>query len=380
MNKIIYLDAAASYLKPESVIENEVNFLKNHYANSGRGVCARSSAVDNMIADSRKKVSEFIGAKSSDNIVFTSGTTDGMNRIVRILDLSKFFSPNSNILVSDVDHHSARLPWEEQACLGKCSIKVCKLDSDFNITLDGVSHIDVLVITAMSNVLGIPQDVKKIISKAKSLNPNVVTIIDAAQYVAHMPINVTDWDCDFMCFSGHKIGADTGVGVMYIKEPDRWAVDKLGGGMVSVVKEKSEKSGSISEWVLAGGVSKFEAGTLPLTQIIGLSAAIDELNKNQENQKLIKYMHSELSKITRIKLLTKPESHILSFVIDDMHPLDFGSLIGAYGICLRTGKMCASWIHNIMGYDGTIRISVGSWNTMSEMEQVITVIKNILEK
>lgn len=376
MNKIIYLDAAASSLKPQSVINAESDFLQNHYANSGRGVCARSIAVDNMVEDSRKKVAELIGT-TQNNIVFTSGTTDGLNRIVRILGVSKALSKDSHVVVSNLDHHSARLPWEEQAYLGNCKIKVCPLDKDFNIDLTDISNIDIFVITAMSNVLGQAQNVREIINSAKKINPNVITIVDAAQYVAHLPINVTDWDCDFLCFSGHKIGSDTGIGVMYMKEPLRWSVDNLGGGMVSRVMEKSDAT---SEWTLADGITRFEAGTLPLTQIVGLNVAIDELTKNKDNQELIKYLHSELSKIDKIKIITKPDSYILSFVVDGMNPLDFGALMGAYGVCLRVGSMCASWLHTVLGYSGTIRISVGGWNTKDEMEKVIQLTKKILEK
>ncbi|MBN1325097.1 MAG: aminotransferase class V-fold PLP-dependent enzyme [Alphaproteobacteria bacterium] len=379
MNKIIYLDAAASCLKSRHLVEIESDFLQNRYSNSGRGICERSVAVDKMIENARKKTADFIGT-TAENIVFTSGTTDGLNRIVRILEASKAFSKDSQIVVSNLDHHSARLPWEAQAYLGNCKIKVCSLDSNFNINLNDIDDIDVFIITAMSNVLGNAQDVKNLVKAAKKINPKVITIVDGAQYVAYLPINVTDWDVDFLCFSGHKIGADTGIGVMYIKEPQRWAVDKLGGGMVSTVKEKIDKSGATSEWNLADGIKRFEGGTLPLTQIVGLPVAIDELTKHKDKQNLIKYLYSELSKIERIKIITKPDSHILSFVIDGMHCLDFGALIGAYGVCLRVGTMCASWIHNALGYSGTIRISVGSWNTVEDMENVVKIIKKILEK
>jgi cysteine desulfurase/selenocysteine lyase len=379
MDKIIYLDAAASSLKPQSVIGAQVCFLQNNYANSGRGVCARAAAVDDMVGKARARVAKFINAVP-DQIIFTANATDGLNRARNILEASKAFSEDSVVVVSDLDHHSARLPWENAARLGKCKIIAAKLDGDFDIDPTGIGIADVFVITAMSNVLGRAQDVKKLIAAAKSANPNVITIVDAAQYVAHLPVDAADWDCDFLCFSGHKIGADTGIGIMYVKQPGRWAADKLGGGMVAKVSEKKDNSGgAASEWVLADGPAKFEAGTLPLTQIAGLIPAIDYLEARRGGHELIKRLHSELSKIERIKIITGPDAAMLTFVIDGMHPLDFGALAGANGVCLRVGNMCASWLHRALGLAGTIRISAGPWNTAREIDTAAGIIKKILE-
>jgi len=377
MKKTIYLDAAASSLKPKSVIDAQMDFMENHYANSGRGMCARANYVDEMVASARQKTAGFIGAKSSEQIVFTSGTTDGLNRIVHIIKDSYKLSHSWVICISDMDHHSARMPWEELQHKNGIKIVACPLDSDFNLDFSLVDRIDVFVITAMSNVMGAPQDVKGLIASAKQINPNVITIVDAAQYVAHLPIDVSDWGCDFLCFSGHKIGADTGLGIMYIKNPDKWFPDKFGGGMIA--KIQGSLATNDSHWTLSKSPDKFEAGTLPLTQIAGLSFAIDYLTEHKDNQNLIKYMHNELSKIDKIKIITSPDAFVLTFIIDDMHPIDFGALIGAYGICLRAGTMCASWLHKLMGYDGTIRISTGWWNTKDEIDTAISIIKKILK-
>ena len=228
MNKIIYLDAAASSLKPETVIAAQVDFLQNSYANTGRGICPRAAAADKMLADARKHIARFIGAESVNQVIFTSGTTDGMNRIVNIVRLSRDIK---TVAVSDIDHHSARMPWENLVRLGRAELVKMPLTKNYDLDYTNVPNVDVIVITAMSNVLGVPQDVQAIIAAARKKNPDVITIVDAAQYVVHSPIDVCAWDCDFMCFSGHKIGADTGVGVMYIKNPDMWMPDKFGGGM-----------------------------------------------------------------------------------------------------------------------------------------------------
>jgi cysteine desulfurase/selenocysteine lyase len=376
MNKIIYLDSAASSLKPKPVIEAEVDFLANRYANAGRGICARSVAVDAMVDSARARVAKFVGA-SVDNIIFTSGATDGMNRIARIIGESNLLSGDMVAMASDLDHHSARMPWQRAALRGDVRFAVCPLDSEFNLDICNMPRADVFVITAMSNVLGRPQDVKKIISAARALNPGVITIVDAAQYVAHRPIDVRDWDCDFMCFSAHKIGADTGLGVMYVKEPEKWQSDKFGGGMVARIQ--AGPAADDIEWILADGPARFEAGTLPLTQIAGLAPAIDYLENHRSNHKLIKYLHGELSRIKGLTILTKPDDALLTFVADNMHCLDFGALMGARGVCLRVGNMCATWIHNALGYAGSIRISVGPWNTMDEMKRVVDIVNGIMK-
>ncbi len=367
MTKIIYMDAAASSLKFQSVIDTQIDFVKNHYANAGRGVCQNTQYVDNMIQNSRSKVAKFIGA-NTDNIVWTGGTTDSMNRIVRMI--TKFMNKKLDVVVSDLDHHSARLPWQILKNENLCDLSVAQLDDEYNLTLNNIKTMDVLVITAMSNVLGNQQDVKKIIKDAKKINPNVITIVDAAQFVVHKDINCHDFDCDFLCFSGHKMGADTGVGVMYVKDVNKWTPDNFGGGMVIRIEDEDIE--------LATGAHKFEAGTLPLTQIAGMSAAIDNMTEWENTKKLNEYFYEELSKIDRVKILTNKNSSLVTFVIDDMHCLDFGALIGANGICLRVGNMCATWIHEKLGVTGTIRISTGWWNTMDEAEKVVTTIKKTL--
>ena len=374
MKEIVYMDAAASWLKPQSVIESQVGFLTKNYANAGRGICARAGMVDKLIADSRRTVAEFINA-DVDKIVFTSGATDSLNRVVNILSSQPWYAEMSTFAVSDLDHHSARLPWENLLHEGKIRKEfVCELDEDFNIKIDSVPKVDFLIITAMSNVLGYKQNVKEIINAARLKNPNVITVVDASQYIVHEKIDVKDWGCDFLCFSGHKIGADTGVGVLYIKDADKYYPDKFGGGMINKVI-----TGEKSQWILYSSPEKFEAGTLPLTQIIGLQKAVEILSNWDGGHDLINYMYDELSKIPRIKILTNRDACMLSFVIEDMHVLDFGALVGTYNICLRVGNMCASWIHKKLGIDGSVRLSVGPWNTMDDARYVVDVIKKLVK-
>ncbi len=362
MNKIIYLDAAATYLKSDAVIDAQLDFLNNHYANAGRGVCARAVQVDEMVENARNCVADFIGAESR-QVVFTSGTTAGMNMVAQMLKLTD----KHTVAVSDLDHHSARLPFVQSGA----SVVVCNLNESMDIDIAKVPYADVFVITAMSNVIGVPQDVSAIVRAAKQKNPNVITVIDAAQFVVHNKIDVKLWDCDFMCFSGHKIGTDTGLGILYIKNPDLYAPVVFGGGMVNKVYE--------DKMILNSAPYVFEAGTLPLTQISGVRAAVKDIENNRPDLNLIKYMYDAIAEIPKIKIISPRDASLLSFVVDGMHVLDFGTLIGARGVCLRVGNMCASWIHKLLNIDGSIRVSVGAYNTINEIKQLIEYIKEIVK-
>ena len=379
MNNIIYLDSAASALKPESVIAAECDFLRHDYANAGRGICARASNVDDMVAKARARAAQFINARP-DQIVFTSGTTDGMNRIVHIINdcVCGTGIKNKTVMVSDLDHHSARLPFELLYDSDLCKIVLCPMDDKYNLMCSDLPRADVFVITAMSNVMGVAQDVAGLIAAARRKNPDVITVVDAAQYVVHDEIDVQKWDCDFMCFSAHKIGADTGLGIMYMKNPERWvSPDKFGGGMISKITGSAIEHNVTFQWESAP--AKFEAGTLPVTQIIGLPAAMDYLSANRPNLDLIKYLYDRLSENARIKIITSRDAALLTFYIDGMHILDFGALVGARGLCLRVGNMCASWIHKALGVAGTARISVGSTNTMDDAVRAADIIESVVK-
>ena len=362
MNKIIYLDAAATYQKADAVIQAQVDFLRNHYANAGRGVCARATYVDDMVAGARQRVARFMRAHEN-QIVFTSGTTGAINMIARMLDLTS----DMIVAVSDLDHHSARLPFEQS----RAKTIVMPLDSGFNIDVNEIPYADVVVLTAMSNVFGVAQNVAEIVRRARDKNPNVIVVVDAAQYVVHEEINVEEWGADFVVWSAHKIGADTGLGIMYIKNPDDFAPVNFGGGMVNKIVK--------NDLLLVSGPEKFEAGTLPLTQMSGLVVAIDEIENNRPNVELIKYMYDELSVVPRVKILSARDAALMTFVVDGMHVLDFGMLIGVRNICVRVGNMCATWIHNRLGVPGSVRVSVGAYNTIDEVKQAVKYIKDIVK-
>ena len=383
MNKIIYLDAAASALKTDAVIAAEVDFLQYKYANAGRGVCARVSAVDDMVARTRADVAKFINAKCDENIVFTGGTTDAMNRIARLIDDA--FSvdgdsiKNKTIMVSDLDHHSARLPFECIVGRRGCKIVLCPVNAENNLDYSNVARADVFVITAMSNVFGGRQDVARLVAAAREKNPDVITVVDAAQYVVHENIDVEKWDCDFMCFSAHKIGGDTGLGVMYVKNPDYWmSPDKFGGGMVARITGAAPDNQCRIQWEPAP--ARFEAGTLPLTQIAGLGAAITEWTPRC-GADVMRRIRQGLDSMPRVKIYTAPDAAILTFSVDGIHPLDFGAMCGARGLCMRVGNMCASWAMRMIDAPtgGVARLSAGPWNTIEDADRALEIIGEVIK-
>ncbi|MCL2629119.1 MAG: aminotransferase class V-fold PLP-dependent enzyme [Alphaproteobacteria bacterium] len=352
----IYADAAASALKPDAVISAEREFMETIYANAGRGVCKRSRLVDDMVAAARADVAKFIGAATADQIIFNHGATEGVNQLAAMLPLA----PNSVVIVSDLDHHSARLPF-----MKKCITEVMPLDSDFNMDAGwladrcGRGDVSAVVITAMSNVVGVPQDVKKLVSAAGG----AFTIIDAAQFVVHDKMNVADWGADAVVFSAHKIYAGTGLGVMYLKNPDDLVPNFIGGGTVAWVDG--------DKWEPAQSPEKFEAGTLPLIQIAGLTEALKIKGVRFEG------LREGLEKIPGLKIVSNKDSPIVSFYSDKLHALDIGAALGARNICVRAGLHCASWIHKHLGIPGTVRVSLGPWNDECDVVEIIKAVREI---
>jgi selenocysteine lyase/cysteine desulfurase len=297
-----------------------------------------------MVADTRRMAADFVGAADPEQIVFTGGATDGLNRIARTL-------AGKTVIVSDLDHHSARLPFEAH-----CATIAAPLTADLNYDWDAIKKIkaDAMVITAMSNVLGAAVEIPDGLP--------FMTIADASQLAIHKKIDVEKSGIDYLVFSGHKIGADTGIGIMYQRHagnPVSW-----GGGMHS-----------------ATGAARFEAGTLPLTQIAGLGPAIKEQTKTNREKiiNLTEALREKLAENPRIKFISPAGASLISFVVDGMHHLDFGTMMGARGVCLRVGHMCATWLHKRLGIEGSIRISLGPWNTAAEIEELGGIIREVIK-
>lgn len=356
----IYADAAASALKPDAVIRAEGDFMAKGYANAGRGVCARATAVDEMVAIARQKTARFIGADTAQQVIFTSGATSGLNRVANMLKLT----PDDVVIVSDLDHHSARLPF----MMSGAKIEVCPLDKNLKMDSDWLGmrcakgDVRAVVITAMSNVIGAPQDVAGLVADAHG----AFVIIDAAQYVAHSKIDVKTWGADAVVFSAHKIYAGTGLGVMYLKDPNSLQSDQIGGGSIAWV------DGDVVE--LAASPEKFEAGTLPFVQIAGLGAALDFIENSDLNYPsvLAKRLSEKIK--DKVEIISSPNAPMVSFYSAKHHALDIGAALGAKGICVRAGTQCASWIHKKLNIPASVRVSFGLWNDEEDVDQIAAAI------
>ncbi len=374
-NTVFYVDAAASSLTLISVLDVMRDFSINEYANAGRGMCRRASNVDLKIESVREKVAKFIGATGREQIVFNSGATAGLNMAAEFV--ARDLDSESIVIVSDLDHHSARLPFEELARSGKCKLWVCPLNDNYEMDLECLrekirgGNVRAVLISAMSNVLGASIDVKRIVDECG----DAITVVDAAQRVVHGVMDVSDFGCDILCFSGHKMYADTGVGVMYLKNPERFYPTKFGGGMVAAVAGH--------DCVLSIGAARFEAGTLPIVQIIGLGTAIDWINSIgfdkliSYEQELYNYLRSELEKLN-VRILSPVGASVLTMIPNNGGALDVGARLGVNGVCLRVGTQCASWLHRYMQVDGSLRVSIGPWNSMEEMQRLVEIFKKVL--
>ncbi|MDR0448854.1 MAG: aminotransferase class V-fold PLP-dependent enzyme [Rickettsiales bacterium] len=354
----VYADAAASALKPAAVVAAEGAFMTDGYANAGRGICPRAGKVDEMVRRVRERTAAFIGARRAEQIVFTRGATEGLNRLANMLRLK----PDDVVIVSDLDHHSARLPFQT-----KCRIEVCPLDENFNLDSGWLcsrckkGDVRAVVITAMSNVMGTAQDLKKLIAAAGG----AFAIVDAAQYVAHEKLDVGD--AGAVVFSAHKMGAGTGLGVLYIRDPDALQSDFIGGGSVAWV------DGDKFEY--AAAPEKFEAGTLPMVQIAGFEAALPSVSYEDGNTAALR---GELETIPGIKIVSPVGASLISFYSERHHALDIGAALGAAGICVRAGQMCASWIHKRIGIEGSVRISLGPWNDAEDAKKIAAAVKKVM--
>jgi cysteine desulfurase/selenocysteine lyase len=293
-----------------------------------------------------------------EEIIFTSGTTDSINLVARAMGLKK----DDEVVVEIEAHHSNFVVWQQ---LGKIVFEITK-------------NTKILAITHVSNVLGQINDIKSIIEQARKINPEIVVVVDGAQAVAHMPVDVTDLDCDFYAFSGHKMYGPTGVGVLYTKAKRQLEMEpaKFGGGMIKTV--------STSESTWANGPEKFEAGTPPIAEVIGLGEAIDFINEigfeeiQKHEKELTEYLLEKIGEINWIKILGSRENKLglVAMYSDDPKmgtSHDIADILGRdFNVCVRAGHHCAMPLHTKFGIEtGTVRASLGIYNTREDIDELI---------
>lgn len=380
----IYLDSAATMHKPQSVIDAITHFYAKDYATVGRSMYQRAEKATASVEQVRKKVADFIGAKPEE-IIFTYGATDSINFIAQAWAMHHL-KKGDNIVVSEQEHHSNLLPWQSVAQKTGADLRFIPIKSDGTLDYDAIdkiitSHTKLVAVSTISNALGIKNDVPTIIKYAHAAGARV--LVDATQSVAHEPINVIQMKPDFLVFSGHKMYGPTGVGVLYINQKIQSEVSpyRLGGGMVY------EADYMQASYVKAPHT--FEAGTPPIAQILGLGAAIDYINAQglnkigQHERRLMKELVEGLVAVPKVRILgpqnqIKQEGHVVSFIIEGIHPHDVAAYLDKHGIAVRAGHYCAQPLAKKLGIDGSVRVSVGVYNTSDDIAYFLKILKSLI--
>ena len=378
-NNIIYFDNSATSLKPKVISETISNYYNNYSANAHRGDYDLSLKVDSKYEETRSLVKNFINAKKNKEIIFTSGTTDSLNKIVFGF-FRKYLKENDEILLTKGEHASNVLPWFELA--EELNLKISYIPlNNLEVTLDNVKKsitdkTKVISIAHVTNVVGDVRPVKEIIKYAH--NNGILVILDGAQSVAHMNIDVQDLDVDFLAFSAHKMLGPTGVGVIYGKEEllNNMYPIIFGGGMNTSFQFDGTR-------IYKDIPTCFEAGTPNIAGVIGFGEAIKYLNKigidkiNDYEQDLKKYAISKLKTVKDIIIYNEnSQSGIITFNIKDMFAQDLAIYLNKYNICIRAGNHCAKILKDEIGIKNTCRISLYFYNTKEEIDYLIKVLSN----
>lgn len=378
---LYYLDSGATTLKPQVVLDKLMEYYTEYSVNIHRGLYPMSERATLEYEEVRKKVANFVNAEYENEIIFTSGTTASLNLVARGWGDDNLVE-GDELVVTEMEHHSNMVPWQELARRKKATLKYWTVDN-FQLVMDDMeSYIGpktkILALTQVSNVLGTVNPIVEIVERARKINPDICVVVDGAQAVGHFKVDLHALDVDFYAFSGHKMYGPTGVGVLYAKaiRQLQMSPENFGGGMIKEVY----KSGST--WT--DGPERFEAGTPPIAQVIGLGAAVDFLNGigmdvvATHERELIEYTLSKLEKYPDIRVLGQNDSRIgvFSMVFKDeamgtAH--DWSSILGTkYNVCVRAGHHCAMPLHNLMGLpSGTLRASLGIYNTTKDIDTLL---------
>ncbi len=379
---LVYLDNAATTQKPLSVLNGMTHAYLNVNANVHRGIHWLSQKATEMQENARETVRSFINARSTNEVVFTRGTTESINLVASSF-AEGFMNEGDEVIVSVMEHHSNIVPWQLQKAKKGIVIKVIPIDECGNLDLDAYERLftkrtKIVSVTHVSNVLGTVNPVKKLINIAHQ--HNVPILIDGAQSAPHMAIDVQQLDCDFFAMSGHKMYAPTGIGVLYGKE--EW-LNRLppyqGGG--EMIKKVSFDKVTFEEAPL-----KFEAGTPDYVATHGLALALNYLtelgmdNIQAHEQELTRYAMERLSQIEGIRFIGTPteKDAVISFLIKDIFPSDLGMLLDHLGIAVRTGHHCAQPLMQHLGIQGTLRASFALYNTKAEVDALVSGIEKVV--
>jgi cysteine desulfurase/selenocysteine lyase len=385
-NDIYYFDNGATTLKPKSVIKSVIDYYENYSANAHRGDYDISLKVDNAYEGVREKVRAFINASKSTEIVFTSGSTASLNMIVKGF-FENYLQSGDEVLITKSEHASLALPFFVLSKKIGIVVKYIDLDNNFEVTLDNVakaitSRTKVIAISHITNVIGDVRPIKEICEYAHK--NNIYVVVDGAQSVPHMKVDVKDLDVDFLAFSAHKMLGPTGVGVLYGKYDllNKMEPIFVGGGMNTIFT-------GLNDYELKELPTRLEAGTSNIEGVIGLGAAIDYLNGigmdkiEAHDIELKKYAVEKLKMLPNIDIYNPfTKGSIIAFNVKNIFSQDTAAYLNKHKICVRAGNHCAKLLKESLGINNTCRISFYLYNTKEEIDYLIKVLdnKNILEE
>ncbi|MEA3504593.1 MAG: cysteine desulfurase [Bacteroidota bacterium] len=375
---LVYFDNGATTQKPIEVIDSLSNYYSEINSNVHRGVHHLSQLATEAYENSRKHIMTFINANSTKEIILTKGTTDSINLIASSF-AKAFIKKGDEIIVSELEHHSNIVPWQLVCEQYEATLKVIPLNDDGSIRVSELDNLissrtKIIAVSHVSNALGVINPVKETIELAHK--NNIPVLIDGAQAIAHQKVDVQELDCDFYCFSAHKMYGPTGVGVLYGKE--EW-LEKLppyqgGGEMIDKV--------SFSKTTYNELPYKFEAGTPNIAGVVAFEKAIDFIeelgikNIQKHEDELLKYATEKLLAIDGLKIYgtAKNKAAVISFLLNDIHPYDLGTIVDKLGVAIRTGNHCAQPVMEHFNISGTMRASFSVYNTKQEIDILIEAI------
>ena len=379
--KISYLDSGATTQKPQCVIDAIESYYKECNANPHRGAYSLSIEATEKYESTREKIAKFINAKNREEIIFSKNATESLNLIAYSYGLDNL-KKDDEVVLSIMEHHSNLVPWQYVTKKTNSKLKFMYINKDYELSKEEIESkitdkTKVVGITHVSNVLGTINNVKKIIKYAHK--KGAVVIVDASQSIPHMKIDVQDLDADFLVFSGHKMFAPLGIGVLYGKKEllNKMTPFLMGGDMIEYVYEQNTTFAPLP--------NKFEAGTQNVEGVIGLGAAIDYIEKigykeiQNVEEAITKYAVNELSKLDFLEIYITPHlknhSSVISFNIKGVHPHDVASILDSNGVCVRSGNHCAQPLLRYLGMDSTCRASFSIYNTKEDVDNLVEALK-----
>lgn len=372
---LIYLDNAATSQKPQMVIDALVNYYSNYNANIHRGIHTLAEEATQAFEETRDAVQEFINAESREQIIFTRGTTEGINLVAYTWGRQNV-KAGDEIIISVMEHHSNIVPWQILCEQNGAILKIIPINDEGELLMDEYEKLlspktKLVSVVHVSNSLGTINPVKQIIDAAHKTS--AVVFVDGAQSAVHLDIDVQDMDCDFFAFSAHKLYGPTGVGILYGKKNLLESMPPFQGGG-EMIKEVSFEKTTYNELPY-----KFEAGTPNIADTIAFKTALDFIHQtgkekmSRHKKELLAYATIQLELIPGLKIIGKAREKIsvVSFVIDGLHPQDIGTLLDNRGIAVRTGYHCTQPLMNRFGITGTVRASFAVYNTKEEIDELV---------